>query len=42
MPCSTTAVQEAVNFKVAGSNPAGAVDNHLLLRYDCPIQTNLL
>ena len=25
MPCSTTAVQEAVNFKVTGSNPVGAV-----------------
>ena len=25
MPCSTTAVQEAVNFKVPGSNPGGAV-----------------
>ena len=24
MPCSTTAVQEAVNFKVTGSNPVGA------------------
>ena len=25
MPCSTTAVQEAVNFEVASSNLAGAV-----------------
>jgi hypothetical protein len=24
LPCSTTAVQEAVNFKVTGSNPVGA------------------
>lgn len=30
MPCSTTAVQEAVNFKVPGSNPGGAVDRHCL------------
>ena len=28
MPCSTTAVQEAVNFKVTGSNPVGAVVIH--------------
>ena len=26
MPCSTTAVQGAVNSKVTGSNPVGAVD----------------
>ena len=30
MPCSTTAVQEAVNFKVTGSNPVGAVGINIL------------
>ena len=42
MPCSTTAVQEAVNFKVASSNLAGAVDNQTDVCYDCLVQTNLL
>ena len=31
MPCSTTAVQEAVNFKVTGSNPVGAVSHSFIM-----------
>ena len=34
MPCSTTAVQEAVNFKVASSNLAGAVDRPVEVCYN--------
>ena len=32
-------MQEAVNFKVASSNLAGAVDNITTLCYDCLVQT---